>query len=183
MLTVLCCEGFVLGAVAAVCIYKEVVEDKERSGGGGGMAGSVGGDYDYDSLSRVPTMELLEAHAVGGAGAVFKHKVGFCAGGGTSQQVASPSSSGSPSTTTLRKSALLPSPYASPAKNPSHRRPSASSSSSSFGAGSGIADDEFGAAGGNGLFKNIPDFRPFQRSGPSSGGSKFDLLPTTITTT
>jgi hypothetical protein len=172
-------SGFVLGGVAAVCIYKEVVDEKraERVG----LAGGVRGDYDYESLSRVPTMELLEAHALGsGAGAVFKHKVGGGGGGGGGSSQSSSPVSGSPSAATLRKPTLLSSPYASPVKNPGHRRPSASGST--FGAGAGIADSEFVggiAASGSALFKNIPDFRPFQRSGPSSGGGKFDLLPTT----
>eukprot|EP01034_Spumella_vulgaris_P022907 gene22907-29084_t len=154
--------GFALGGVAAVCIYKEVVEDKGQQERGG--SGTGGGDYDYESLSRLTAMELLEAHAVGGAGAVYKHKSGSSSVAGQSSSPVS----GSPSNATMRKSSssAVSSPYASPTKT-GHRRPSATS----FGASTGIAETEHGAgsAGGNALFKNMADFRPFQRSAPDPG--------------
>ncbi len=147
-----------MGSVAAVCIYKEIVEEKR-------VQSRPPQDYDYESISRVPTMEMMES-APGGGGTKFNS-----ANFGNMH-----SAPGSPSTTSIRKSvgggvsSALSSPYASPAKG---LRPpltnSSSGSSSSSGLSMGIAES------GGSLFKNMIDSRPFQQQ--QQARHKYESVP------
>ncbi len=162
------CVGFLVGALAAVCIYREIVEEKrERS--------ASSAEFDYESLSRVPTIDLIERSGIGGAGAVFPPTHKRTLSGSSERGIAlsnfgnAQSAPGSPSTVLNRKG-LLTSPYASPVKGARPGTSGSSSSSSSSSSVMGIAET------GGALFKSIIESRPFQGGSPQQQRGAYENI-------
>lgn len=109
--------GFIVGATAAVCIYREFVEEKR------GARPPL--DYDIERISRTPTVEMMDRSGGGGmSGGGGGGGIGINIGGPTKRPSLSFSPPGSPGQPSAinRKSAssntaTFLSPYNTPAKS------------------------------------------------------------------